>query len=250
MNHILDFLPGIKVDGFFVMQHNYRTRFLVRIGKQELNTYKYETCNFKKLFRALKPNRLSIQKSRNCTMTEISGAHDNRVYIGNTLLLGITNPECNSLENNEKECCFGETNQVSEADTSVGEQTKFKDVSISGFEIIQFATEGKISDCISNMGNDVIPYPITVGQNNTYFVPDLYEFIENRKIGEGVLSNSTKDSVNPYYYHDIKGGEKFFSKRISEGSHCYYEADDSEEEMVFEDEIDFEFEYCNGTNKY
>ena len=145
----------------------------MRIENQESNIYKHETCKVKEAFLTLKPNKMFLKKSQIFGMTEMSGAHDNRACNCNTLSLDNTNPECNSLENNEKQCRCGETIQVSKADTWLCEQTKFEKFLIPGFESIQFTTEDKILDCISNMSNDMIQYPITVGQKNTYFFPDL-----------------------------------------------------------------------------
>ena len=79
-------------------------------------------------------------------MTEMSGAGDNLDVDGNSLL----------VENNEKECCFGETLQ-----------TKLEFVLISGFEIVNFATEDKNVDFINDIGNKMIPHSITVGKINT-----------------------------------------------------------------------------------
>ena len=71
-----------------------------------------------------------IGKSRICRKTEMSGALDNPNFHGNTLLLDLTNPECNSLGNNEKQYLF-----------------------ISGFYFIKFPMEDKLIDLISIMGN-------------------------------------------------------------------------------------------------
>ena len=81
-------------------------------------------------------------------MTELSGPNDNPDFDDNSFL----------VENNENEYFFN-----------------------SGFEMIKFAREDKFIDFMSNMGNNMIPYPTTVREKNQYFLPDYYKYIENRK---------------------------------------------------------------------
>ena len=66
---------------------------------------------------------------------------------------------------------------------------------------------------------------------------------------DGVLLNSTKDSLDHYDYHELKCVEKSISKGVTEGGYLYFEDIDKEEKMVFQDENDFGFEYFNGTNE-
>ena len=69
-------------------------------------------------------------------MTEILGACDNSEYNGNNLLMA----------NNKEEY-----------------------VLVSGFEIFKFATEYKRMDLISIVGDNMVLYPIALGEVNTFF---------------------------------------------------------------------------------
>ena len=84
-------------------------------------------------------------------MTEFSRSQDIVNFDGNTLLL-----EC---ENNEY-------------------------IYISGLEIVKFEVEDKYIDYISFMGNNIIPYPIAIGEKFTYFLYNRWKFLENDKIEE------------------------------------------------------------------
>ena len=70
-------------------------------------------------------------------MTEFSGAGDNSSdFDGNTV----------SLEVEDRKYVF-----------------------ISGLEITEFETSDKVIDCISLMGNNMVPYAILLGEKCTYF---------------------------------------------------------------------------------
>ena len=67
-------------------------------------------------------------------------------------------------------------------------------------------------DCISLMGNNMVPYTITLGEKFTYLLYNRYKFIENNKIEEGTLLNATNTSLDPYDYHVEKCGLDSFRK--------------------------------------
>ena len=46
------------------------------------------------------------------------------------------------------------------------------------------------------MGNNMIPYTFAVGEK--YFISTHDKFIENDKIEDGMLLNSSNDSLDPY----------------------------------------------------
>ena len=110
-------------------------------------------------------------------MTQFSGANDSSGFDGNTLLL--------ESENNEY-------------------------VYISGLEIFRFKTDDKIIDYISLMGKNKVPYAIIIGKKYTHFIAHHYNFIENDKIEEALLLNST--NMYPYDYHLNKCGVDSFKK--------------------------------------
>ena len=63
-----------------------------------------------------------------------------------------------------------------------------KYVYISGLKIIEFETSDEVIDCISLMGNNMVPYAIILGEKYIYiyiyFLYHRYKFIENDKIEE------------------------------------------------------------------
>ena len=69
-----------------------------------------------------------------------------------------------------------------------------KYVYISGLETTEFETSDKVIDCISLMGNNMVPYAIILGEKFTNFLYHRYKFIENNKIEEGSSLNTTNGS--------------------------------------------------------
>ena len=122
-------------------------------------------------------------------MTEFSGAGDEIDFDGNTLLI-----EC---EKNEY-------------------------VSFSGLEIFQFKTGDKNIDYISLMGNNIIPYPIIIGEKYTCFLYNRYKFIENDKNEDGTSLNVSNNSLDPYDYDVEKCGKVAFTKLEHTQIHTFY----------------------------
>ena len=110
-------------------------------------------------------------------MTEFSGALDNPNFDGNTILL-----EC--------------------------EDSKY--VYISGLETFDFRTSDKIIEYISLIGNNMTPYALAIGEKFTCFIYHCYKFIENEKIQESSLLNTSDNSMDPYYYHFEKCDDSVF----------------------------------------
>ena len=96
-----------------------------------------------------------------------------------------------------------------EGNTLLQEVEVKKHVYTSGLEITEFETSDKVIDCISLMGNNMIPFAIIVGENYTYFLYDCYKFIENDKIEEGTLLSTTNTTLDPHDYHVGKCGADF-----------------------------------------
>ena len=130
----------------FIMQYNYRNRYLVAIDG-DVYVYKYEKYEFDSPFLSFKSKHIFIGRSKVCDMTDISGAaHNSSDFEGNTFLLEV-------------------------------EDRKY--VYISGLENTEFETNDKVIDCISLMGNNMVPYAILLGENYTYFSYHRYKLIEN-----------------------------------------------------------------------
>ena len=212
----------------YMMQHNYQFKYLVVINENNhVSVYKYEKCKFDQPLLCFKPKHIFIRKSRVCPMTEFSGAADNSsTFDRNTLLL-----ECQDNE-------F---------------------VYISGLEIIKFKTDDKFIDYISLIGNNMVLYAIMVGEKYTYFIAH-YKFIENEKIEEGTLLNSTDNILDPYVSHLEKCGEDSFKKLERSLIHSFNEArsediedeskeDEDEEDDIEEDDNLIERQNLNGNNE-
>ena len=132
-------------------------------------------------------------------------------------------------------------------------------VFISGLEITEFQTSDKVIDCISLMGNNMIPYVIMIGEKYTYFLYHRYNFIRNDKIEEDPLLNATNGSLDPIDYHLEKCGVDSFKKLErslihtcgpGHGEDIENEDDDLvEEDVVEEDESLIETPYLNGNTE-
>ena len=210
----------------FIMHYNYRNNYLVVIIDSIVYVYKFKTCKIEPPLFTFEAKNVFIGKSKVCAMTEFSGANDDSGVDGNTLLI-----EC---ENNEY-------------------------VYISGLEITKFKTDDKIKDYISLMGNNMTPYAIMVGERYTYFLYDRYKFIENDKIEENTLLNTTNNSLDPYDYHLVKCGTDSFKKLERNLIHTCWpghgediesgdDDEENEEDNIQEDINIHELEYANGNN--
>ena len=62
------------------------------------------------------------------------------------------------------------------------------------------------------MVNNVVSYAIILGEKNTYFLYHRYEIIENDKIEDGILLNTTNGSLDPLDYHLEKCGVDSFKR--------------------------------------
>ena len=136
-----------------------------------------------------------------------------------------------------------------------------KYVYISGLEITEFETTDKVIDCISLMGNNMIPYTIILGEKFTYFLYNRYKFTENNKIGEGTLKTATNTSLDPYDYLIEKCGLDSFKKLEHSLIHtCWpghgedeYDISDVEntiaEDENEQDEDLIKTQYTNGSNE-
>ena len=174
-------------------------------------------------------------------MTEMSGARDSSEFDCNTILLG------NDIGYNQSLSMRGDNDYVF----------------ISGFENIKNTIEDKTIDFISLMGINIIPTAIAV-EKYTYFISDHYKFIENKKIAEGTLLDSTNDSLDHFDDHHLaKCGEGAFKTMECNQIHSFYpneEAEDDEQEDIWrtQRELDDRVEeqknldkpaYCNGNNE-
>ena len=91
-----------------------------------------------------------LGKSKICDMTLTSGASDNSVFDGNTILHKISK-----------------------------ENDKHRYVYIGGDMVCSFLSDDIIYECISSMGNNLTPYVIAIGMENIYFLTPLFIFIKS-----------------------------------------------------------------------
>ena len=91
----------------------------------------------KKTIYCVKPLEMFLGKSESCLMTAMSGAFDKPVFDGNTILLKI------GEENNKQRYLY-----------------------FGGDMVCSFLTNDKIYKYISNMGYNLVPYSIAIGEEN------------------------------------------------------------------------------------
>ena len=63
---------------------------------------------------------------------------------------------------------------------------------------------------ISNMGNNLIPYSITIGKENIYFLTSHFKFTKREKNNDNELLKTTEDVVDPINYHISNCGKLSF----------------------------------------
>ena len=114
-------------------------------------------------------------------MTMMSGAFDKTVIDGNTILLKISE-----------------------------ERNRHRYVYNGGDMVCSFGSNNNIYENISNMGNNLIPYSIAVGDENVYFLTPHFIFVRKNRIKYDYLLRTTENSVDPYYYHLSKCGKDSF----------------------------------------
>ena len=188
----------------------------------DVYVYKYEKCKFDQPFLSFQPKQIFIGKSKVCEMTEVFEANDSSDSDGNTIFL-----ECGAKEY----------------------------VYTYGFEIFKVKTDDKNIDYISLTSSNMCLYAIMVGENYTTFVTRHYSFIENDKIKEGILLNTTNNNLAPFLYHLAKCGKDSLEKLEGIQIHSCWPHDEEEDEndeievvaLVEEDEDLIETTFVMGT---
>ena len=158
----------------YMLQYTYQSNHLVVINENTyVSAYKNEKNKFDQPFLSFQARNVSIDKSKFCDMTKLSGALEIYNFDGKTILL---------------------------------EREDIKYIYISGLEIFEFRTHDKIPSYISLMGNNMIPYTFAFGKKYAYFISTHYKFFGNDNIQEDMLLKSSLDSLDPYDYHLSKNG--------------------------------------------
>ena len=86
-----------------------------------------------------------------------------------------------------------------------------------------FLTKDNIYEYISNMGNNLTPYSIAVGDENIYFLTPHFSFIKRDKIVESELLNTNESSVDPFDYRFSKCGKDSLKNLRIYKNHAKYD---------------------------
>ena len=116
-------------------------------------------------------------------MRAMSRAFNKSVFDGNTILLKRSE-ECN----------------------------RHRYVYIGGNMVCSFLTNDNIYEYISNMGNNLIPYSIAIGDKNIYFLTPHFIFVRRDKIDYDDLLSTNENSHDPHHYHLSNCGKDSFKK--------------------------------------
>ena len=103
------------------------------------------------------------------------------------------------------------------------------------------------------MGNNMTPYVFAVGSRYTYFISTPFKFIENDKIEQGMILNSSNDDLDLYDYHLSKNGMDCFKNLLEcnrihsswPGKECGFTEENVEDEEDVEEDVN-EIEYMDG----
>ena len=90
------------------------------------------------------------------------------------------------------------------------------------------------------------PYVFVVGSRYTFFISQHHNFIENDKIVEGTLLDSSDDGLDPYDYHLEKCGPDCFKRLLDcnrihsswPGKECGFMEEIFEDEEEDEEDIE------------
>ena len=214
------------MNNYFTLD-NYRKHFSVIINDNNVIIFRIE--NRDKIWEG-EVKDIFIGKSCLNEMTEFSGARDDSIWDGNTILLKL-------------------------------DEKKYMFIGNSG--IYSFETEDNIIKFTSNVGNNCVPYAVSYGEKNIYYMNDTCQFIPYDSIQDNDIRkkiSNMDESYEPYeFLYDTNEGEriKFHSfimiARRYEDS--YYERflndenNEIDQEEIDEEDVIFENKFYNGTNE-
>ena len=131
----------------------------------------------------VKPLKIFLGNGELCLMTSLSGAFNKPLFDGNTSLLEI------SEENDKHRYLYS-----------------------GGDMVCSFLTKDKIYKYISNMGNNLVPYGMAIGEENIYFLTPDIEFTK-REDNKNIKSLERKEiSVDLFDYRDSNCRKDSFKK--------------------------------------
>ena len=124
-----------------------------------------------------------LGKSQVREMNMFSGAFDTSVFNGNTIYL-----------KKGEEC------------------SEHRYLYIAGKMVCSFLTSDNFYEYILNMGINLTPFSIAVGDGNIYFLTPHFKFIRRDKINYDYLLSRNENFVDPYDYHLSNCGKVSFEK--------------------------------------
>ena len=151
----------------------FKNNGMIRIQKLE------DVSGDKSIIYEVNPRGTFFGRSRQCQMTEFSGAEDKEVYDGNTVLVKV------GLENN-----------------------RHRYVYIGGDQVCCFLTH-EIYKYISNMGNNLTPYSKAIGWENIYYLTPNFKFFKKENIDVNDI-----DKLFDIDYHIISNYQKLRTYKI------------------------------------
>ena len=83
---------------------------------------------------------------------------------------------------------------------------------IGGVVVGSFLTNDDNCKCISNMGNNLTPYSIAIGEKNTYFLSPHYRFNKKDRIDDKEKLSTNEKCNDPFNYHVLNCGKDWFKK--------------------------------------
>ena len=75
-----------------------------------------------------------------------------------------------------------------------------------------FLTNHNVYQFISNMGKNLTPYNIVIGDENIYFLTAHFKFIGRDKVDYDDLLSRNENSADPFDYHVSNSGKDSFKK--------------------------------------
>ena len=140
------------------------------------------------------PLKTFLGKNEVCYKTLMSEALDKSVFDGSTTLLKKSDENC-----------------------------KNRYVYIGGNMICSFLTNDNIYKYFSNMGINLTPFSIAIGEENINFLIPYFKFIKREKFFDNELLKTKENSVCPFDYHVSNCGNHSVNKLRKHKIHSNYD---------------------------
>ena len=79
--------------------------------------------------------------------------------------------------------------------------------------VCSFLTNDKIYKYISNMGNNLTPYSVAIGEEKIHFLTPDFRFVKRENIKNIKSIEKNEDFVDLFDYHDLKCRKGPFKKK-------------------------------------